>query len=571
MKNNRKWIKRIGTIFVSVVMFISVIPAYAAPDWNQVTAGETGSAYVNIQKIQCAYDEKSLYIHITGGRSKPEEPLPQLQLLINEAVLGGELGNLTLVCDNIGEGENPLSVQDSQLQELAVQGTLKRNNEINEIDITIPLTVLGYQYKDISEVAVHALINGNKEGECTGISLVKEEETPEALEESKAPEVSETLEESKASEAPKQSGIVLDGQFSDWEGYELAYGGGKGIDKVSMVSDGTNVYIRIIEDGRYDHCFPKEVTPIGLTSNMGKILWLNAEMHGEKDKMTLTFWGMEGAYAVCGRVDGIYNWEIVIPLSEVWSGITYVSDLSLIWPREKEPILTVSNPSYINRGNSENNLGVVAEINIDGYYEDWDSIPHTEITFGNNNGSNNHMGALYLGEDSMCVHYKMNKLYTSYMRVQYMEIKINGNRYVLQVLPVDKEGNIDWTVQTDSLSEGIHTNFGVFLSDIPGASTYANNLNGQVALTIYDSRHSEDTPGDEIEFSMSYERIEELLGIKQSEIRTVELYNPNIGNQWMVSVGTSSGPLLGVAISITAAGGLFYILSRKKRRKEDSK
>ncbi len=561
MKNHMKWIKKVGVILMGIVMFGSIIPVYAAPDWNEITTVETESAYANIQRMQCAYDEENLYLHIAGGASEAEDLLPQLQLIINQKPLEGDLGNLLLVCDSIEDGENPLSVQDRQLRELGAQGTLNRSDGINDIDIAIPFTALGYESKDILDVTVNALIDGNKEGECAGVSLIQETEPIE---------IPEAISEPEVSGEPEQGQIVMDGQFSDWNGYDLTYGGERGVDKVSMVSDGTSLYIRIVEDGSYDQCFPRESTPMGITSNMGKVLWLDGQMHGEGEEMTLTFQGIEGAYAVCGKVDGIYNWEIEVPLSEVWSGITYVSDISLMWKSEHKTILTVPNPSYIDRGNPGGGLGVAAEITVDGYFEDWDSIPHMEITYDNENGPNNHIGALYMGEDYMYVHYKMNRLYTSYMRIQYMEFKINGNKYTLEVLPVDANGNIDWSVNTNHLQNGIHTNFGVFLTEVSGASQYRNNLNGQTALVIYDSSHQRDTLGDEVEFSISYDRIEELTGIKHSEIRKVELYNPNIGDEWLVCVGTSSGPLLGVGISITAAAGLYYVLSRKKRKKEDS-
>ena len=117
----------------------------------------------------------------------------------------------------------------------------------------------------------------------------------------------------------------------------------------------------------------------------------------------------------------------------------------------------------------------------------------------------------------MYVHYKLNRLFTSHIRVDYMEFKVNEKRYILKVLPVDASGNYeaDRENQIQSLGEGIYTDYGVFLCDVPNAQNYYNNMNGQAAITIYANPRTEQTPGDEVEFSISYDRLEELTGIKR--------------------------------------------------------
>lgn len=550
MRNSRKRMKAVGIIIMSIAIMVSVMPVYAAPDWGQIPESETGSSQVNAQKMQCAFDGTNVYLHITGGESNTWDSLPQLQLAINQTPMEGALSSLTLTCDNIPEeGEAVVSVRDNQWRE-RVTGTLTRSNRINEIDITIPFMGLGYIGKDVSEVSVSVLVNGNKDGECNGV-FVGQDQPEEPV--------------------PKKD-IVVDGDFSDWNGYDLVYVNTNGMNMISMTCDGTNLYIRVIEDGSYDFSFPWQETALGITSNMGKALWLSPKLSGENENASLTFRGVEGAYGKCGRQDGVYNWEISIPLTEIWPDITRVSELNLMSRQNTtEPIITVSNPSYVDREEGDGDLGVSSGITIDGYYEDWSNIPHTELTFGESDKANNHIGAIYLGEDGIYVHYKLNRLFTSHIRVDYMEVKINGNRYLLKVLPVDDSGNYDANRanQIQSLGEGIYTDYGVFLCDVPNAPDYNNNMNGQAAITIYANPRTEQTLGDEVEFSLSYDRLEELTGIKQSEIRKVELYNPHLGNQWITCVGTSSGPLVGVGISIVAAVGLYYVLTRKNKRKEE--
>lgn len=171
----------------------------------------------------------------------------------------------------------------------------------------------------------------------------------------------------------------------------------------------------------------------------------------------------------------------------------------------------------------------------------------------------------------MYVHYKLNRLFNSHIRVDYMEIKINGTRYSLRVLPVDANGNYEANRenQIQSLGAGIYTDYGVFLCDVPNAQNFYNNLNGQAAITIYETPRTNQTLGDEVEFSLSYDTLEQLTGIKRSEIRKVELYNPHLGNQWLTAVGTSSGPWIGVGVSVVAAIALYYIWDKRRKKKEE--
>lgn len=552
MGSSRKRMKALGIIIMSIAVFVSAIPVYAAPDWEQIPEVETGSSQINAQKIKCAFDGTNLYLHITGGESNTWDGLPQLQIAINQTPLEGALSSLTLTCDNIPEeGQAVVSVRDNQWRE-RVTGTLTRSNRVNEIDITIPFLGLGYIGKDVSEVSVGVLVNGNKEGECNGVFIGQEQPSEP--------------------EEPVKKDIVVDGDFSDWDGYDLVYANINGMNMISMTCDGTNLYIRVIEDGSYDFSFPWHETTLGITSNMGKSVWLSPQLTGENENASLSFRGIEGAYGRCGRVDGVYNWELSIPLTEIWYGITYISELNLISRQNTvEPIITVPNPAYVDRGETGGDLEVGSDITIDGYYEDWNSVPHTEITFGDQDKANSHIGSVYLGEDYMYVHYKLNRLFTSHIRVDYMEFKINDKRYLLKVLPVDASGNYEANRenQIQSLGEGTYTDYGVFLCDVPNAENYYNNMNGQAAITIYANPRTEQTPGDEIEFSLSYDRLEELTGIKRSEIRKVELYNPHLGTQWLTCVGTSSAPLAGVGISIAAAVGLYFVWTRKNKRKEE--
>lgn len=203
-------------------------------------------------------------------------------------------------------------------------------------------------------------------------------------------------------------------------------------------------------------------------------------------------------------------------------------------------------------------IHVGGNIQIDGYYDDWEGRPKTEITYSSNNKQCNHYGQLALDGDTLYGHFKMNELYTSGMQLQIWYLTINGKTFAMQIQP-EKNGNIDWGTQVPR-SEGIHTNLKVFIG-------YGNNneCDSKVAYTVYDAEHKDNTPGDEVEFSLSLKRLAELTGIPADEMETITIQNPNIGGQGVSIAGSSTGPVVGVLIALLLAAG--YVAKKRKGKR----
>lgn len=203
-------------------------------------------------------------------------------------------------------------------------------------------------------------------------------------------------------------------------------------------------------------------------------------------------------------------------------------------------------------------IHVGGNIQIDGYYDDWEGRPKTEITYSSNNKQCNHYGQLALDGDTLYGHFKMNELYTSGMQLQIWYLTINGKTFAMQIQP-EKNGNIDWSTQVPR-SEGIHTNLKAFIG-------YENNneCDSKVAYTVYDAEHKDNTPGDEVEFSLSLKRLAELTGIPADEMGTITIQNPNIGGQGVSIAGSSTGPVVGVLIALLLAAG--YVAKKRKGKR----
>lgn len=200
---------------------------------------------------------------------------------------------------------------------------------------------------------------------------------------------------------------------------------------------------------------------------------------------------------------------------------------------------------------------VTSGLVIDGYYGEWSQYPSADITYNSNNGYSVHKGQLAVENGRLYVHFSMNDLYTSQMQFHLWNITVDGKSCVLNVLPVNSDGSINWGGQTNGFGAGVYRNFGVFAG-------YYNDVDGDVAFTVYDAAHTETGKGDEIEFSISLDKLADYLGIKLDQGATITVSNPNIGTEGVTITGTPTGPWAGAAIALLMAIGGVIVYRRKR-------
>lgn len=212
----------------------------------------------------------------------------------------------------------------------------------------------------------------------------------------------------------------------------------------------------------------------------------------------------------------------------------------------------------IETGTTEEITGpVTSGLVIDGYYGEWSQYPSADITYNSNNGYSVHKGQLAVENGRLYVHFSMNDLYTSQMQFHLWNITVDGKSCVLNVLPVNSDGSINWGGQTNGFGAGVYRNFGVFAG-------YYNDVDGDVAFTVYDAAHTEMGKGDEIEFSISLDKLADYLGIKLDQGATITVSNPNIGMEGVTITGTPTGPWAGAAIALFMAIGGVIVYRRKR-------
>ena len=200
---------------------------------------------------------------------------------------------------------------------------------------------------------------------------------------------------------------------------------------------------------------------------------------------------------------------------------------------------------------------VTSGLVVDGYYGEWSQYPSADITYNGNNGYSVHKGQLAVENGRLYVHFSMNDLYTSQMQFHLWNITVDGKSCVLNVLPANSDGSINWGGQTSGFGAGIYRNFGVFAG-------YYNDVDGDVAFTVYDPAHTETGKGDEIEFSISLDKLADYLGIKLDQGATITVSNSNIGAEGVTITGTPTGPWAGAAIALLMAIGGVIVYRKKK-------
>ncbi len=198
---------------------------------------------------------------------------------------------------------------------------------------------------------------------------------------------------------------------------------------------------------------------------------------------------------------------------------------------------------------------------VDGYYDDWEGVPETLISYGSHNSSGTvneyHGAAMIVTDEYVYVHVRMSDLYHMQIPVDDLKLTINGQEKSFIIRGRDSQNNVNWNTNMYGLSEGIHSDMGIFYRD--GGSIAL----GEAVLTI-----SEGNPNDSFEFRMSIADLEALYGLPAGTIGNgakMEFYSPNIGPEKVTVVGTPTGAYIGIAFGFVIALAAMFRQNKRKQ------
>lgn len=197
---------------------------------------------------------------------------------------------------------------------------------------------------------------------------------------------------------------------------------------------------------------------------------------------------------------------------------------------------------------------------IDGYYDDWEGLPETMISYGSHNTGGTvyeyHGGTILVSAGYVYVHIRMSDLYQQQIPVDDLKLTINGIEKSFIIRKRTSERSVDWDPAIYELSPGIHSDLGIFFRD--GASIAF----GEAAVTI-----SEASPNDSFEFRMKIADLEPLYGLEPGTIENgakLEFFSPNIGPEKITVVGSSTGTYIGILLCFAVV--LSALLGRKRKQ-----
>ncbi len=372
---------------------------------------------------------------------------------------------------------------------------------------------------------------------------------------------------------PVYAGISIDGDYADWAAVakteaSCPHSEHPGcLSMVAAVYDGDWFYI-YIKDGQGSNA-----SGAGTHSN-GKFA-IMSDLGYETDIQLSTapeVKGVDGAQvAYVGS-----EWEIAIPRDQLPK---YEESLSFRFYEGDALVKDIVNLQPDSGNNLEH---LFAGVVYDGAYEDWEDYGHTTIeyaTAGSQESQIDAKGALYSDGEKLYGHVVTNmpqhlqeagQEFTEAVTIAFnqSEEKLQNGSYDTKMafyprfVAVDANGNINWDPQRQGLPEGTYEYY-IASIDAWHTSTNINNLNemdqlyGKMMMTIGKDGK------DEMEYYLDLPKVAKKLGVGETALKQIAAQYGRIGQQWMFTAGTSTGPMVGVVLCVVTVGAVFWYRKRK--------
>lgn len=393
-----------------------------------------------------------------------------------------------------------------------------------------------------------------------------------------------------AAENAPYGGIRIDGDFSDWVGVEK-HPAANGVNEVAFIFDSDYMYIYIDEptqafsatwSGTHHNGKFVIVTDLGYQTLF--------QLIQENGVPGVT--GVDGA--LCAHSDttwGLteYYWEIAIPVSNLQpyqSTVSfghyladgfYVSDVANLAGGSNQPTEQPETPPNTPSGSFN---GII----YDGSYDDWRYYPHTLIeyaTAGTQEDVPDAEAALYSADGILFGHVvttmppHLNEAGGEYTAAVTIQINKNeSTNFYPQYVLVDAAGNINYNPQLLGLpvgtyefciidSQGWKAADNVSQWTDPGDINYGTNaVYGYMFVTVGPSQN-------DMEYWMDISLLAKRCGMEADNVHVLSARYGRIGQQWVHTAGTSTGPVLGIVLCVSVVG-CGYIRKKSVERKRNA-
>lgn len=378
------------------------------------------------------------------------------------------------------------------------------------------------------------------------------------------------------------SGIQIDGDFSDWAAIDKVYDFNANLTEAAMIWDHDYVYLYLKEgvkhpdgwemyEGNIHAATPYSNGNFCIETNTG--YKSSVIVHGSNSGSVTA--KVNDTYVDIAYKKHIYEIAIPVELLKGYNDKTSSLNLGTMGGWNDTPnyiVMGVShwNPDAGTTGGGENqdkddnnsNLyDKTTYIKYDYDFSDWDDYPHQTIDYstGGSHGADAE-GALYSDGEYLYGHIKYYGGYYPDI-FGFFELAINEKYHrtlMLNARAVDNDGNILWNYNTSDLKPGSYE-FHIY-----GAET----IDGGAWDTDYGVLYIELQKHGRLnaEFRLDQSKIAHYYKCDQTDIKSLDMRFIRIGDKWISCAGTSTGPILGMAISGFAVLGSMWFYNRKKKK-----
>lgn len=502
-------------------------------DWNNYTLLSSNDS--NCKGWTVVKDGDTYYFYILGNNAIPKN----LSITYEDGTQGNS-NLIQLTWDNseikngwYGDIDGASIVKSDTMVEFAIPANYFANQ-----DFSISYCGSSIDSKDIMEINENNKNNGSNDSETS------------------------TDSSTETTEQPVYTGIVIDGEFSDWDAVQKNEVSNEAINSAAMVFDGDWVYIYLSAPLNYSasNAGSHGNGKYQLKTDLGNTLLFQINLDGsvsgveniQSSHSDLT-WGLNE-----------YYYEIAIPKRALPNYLETIS-FGLYLGED-----FVSNVANLQEDNDSNKA--FDGITYDGDYDDWDYYPHTVIqyaTAGTGELVQDAEGALYSEGKTLYGHVittmpahleEAGGEFSSAVTIQLNE----EHNFYPRLVAVDAAGNINWNPQLQGLSKG---DYEFYFVDSQGWATatnltelqqQGNDLYGKIHMSIGSS-------SDEMEFEMDIEALARKFNMDPNDIKTLSAQFGRIGQQWIQTAGTSTGAYIGIGICLAV---VFVTLKYRKRKEE---
>ena len=385
-----------------------------------------------------------------------------------------------------------------------------------------------------------------------------------------------------ASDDALYSGIQIDGDFSDWAAIDKVYDFNANLTEAAMIWDHDYVYLYLKEgvkhpdgwemyEGNIHAATPYSNGNFCIETNTG--YKSSVIVHGSNSGSVTA--KVNDTYVDIAYKKHIYEIAIPVELLKGYNDKTSSLNLGTMGGWNDTPnyiMMGVShwNPDAGTTGGGENQdkddnnsdlYDKATYIKYDYDFSDWDDYPHQTIDYstGGSHGADAE-GALYSDGEYLYGHIKYYGGYYPDI-FGFFELAINEKYHrtlMLNARAVDNDGNILWNYNTSDLKPGSYE-FHIY-----GAET----IDGGAWDTDYGVLYIELQKHGRLnaEFRLDQSKIAHYYKCDQTDIKSLDMRFIRIGYKWISCAGTSTGPILGMAISGFAVLGSMWFYNRKKKK-----